>query len=86
MDFDEVKVHPRVQNYIKWITKFDISHFLKTHKLDKTTITYKKRKKKIISGDQIYDIGYFYFQTGEDFVYTVQVEEVSYDGEVMWQK
>jgi len=86
MDFDEVKVHPRVQNYIKWITKFDISHFLKTHKLDKTTITYKKRKKKIISGDQIYDIGYFYFQTAEDFVYTVQVEEVSYDGEVMWQK
>lgn len=87
IDFDKLKVHPRVQNYISWINKFDIPHFLRTHKLDDTTITYTKRKKKkTINGKEIYDIGYFYIQTADDFVYTVQVDAVEYNGEVMWEK
>ena len=85
IDFGNMGEHPRLQSYLKWITKFDISHFLKTHELDKVSVYVKKKKEPII-GSEITDIGYFYMQTYDDFIYHNKVYAVEYDGEMIWRR
>jgi len=85
IDFCDMKNHPRLQSYITWITKFDISHFLRSNEPEKISIHVKK-KKEPIDGSDIVDIGYYYLQTHDDFIYNSKIYAVEYDGETVWRK